>query len=315
MSERILEMLRNSFTAHGLPAEREGKALSLSDGLVVEPRVFAREGVSGMFHVQVDFAIASPRLDGRELLDSFAGIGSSLESAEQNAFEKFLIGSFHVVAEALTTHECGPEQVEWEDWRGAAHGWRVCSGPLLTVSTREEAGIEGYPRFFGRLSELYSREVAAGAHWLRVFVGAFDGQLAGSEVLGPIAFDALFLSNGGGQAYPYREVLRTLELTETPRRLKAALIDYHGYLVHSTGGRAALDAIYGWLDRAELYPMFASEYAALVRAFGEQVVARGLDGSFHYFGGDALRTVRSPAIRPTSCAEARSPGARAAVYQ
>ena len=120
--------------------------------------------------------------------------------------------------------------------------------------------------------------------------------LAGSEVLGPIAFDALFLSNGGGQAYPYREVLRTLELTETPRRLKAALIDYHGYLVHSTGGRAALDAIYGWLDKAELYPMFASEYAALVRAFGEQVVARGLDGSFHYFGGDALRTVRSPRV-------------------
>jgi hypothetical protein len=74
------------------------------------------------------------------------------------------------------------------------------------------------------------------------------------------------------------------------------LIDYHGYLVHSTGGRAALDAIYGWIHEAELYPMFASEYAALVHAFGEQVVARGLDGSFRYFGGDALRTVRSPRV-------------------
>ncbi len=183
MSERILEMLRTSFTAHGLPAERDGKALALPDGLVVEPRVFSREGVSGMFHVQVDFAIASPRLDGRELLDSFAGIGDSLESAEQNAFEKFLIGSFHVVTESLTSHPCDSDQVEWEDWKGAAHGWRVCSGPLLTLATREDAGIEGYPGFFRRLSELYSRDVAAGAHWVRVFVGAFDGQLAGSEVL------------------------------------------------------------------------------------------------------------------------------------
>ncbi len=183
MTERILDMLRATFDAHGLPAERAGKTLAVRDGLVIEPRVFTREGVSGTFQVQVDFAISSPRLGGRELLDSFAGIGGSLESAEQNAFEKFLIGSFHVVAEALTTHECGSEQVEWEDWQGAAHAWRVCSGPLLTVSTREEAGIEGYPRFFGRLSELYSREIAAGAHWLRVFVGAFDGQLAGSEVL------------------------------------------------------------------------------------------------------------------------------------
>ena len=142
-------------------------------------------------------------------------------------------------------------------------------------------------------------ELRPGSTRLRASVASMTdvgSLLAGSEVLGPIAFDALFLSNGGGQAYPYREVLRTLELTETPRRLKAALIDYHGYLVHSTGGRAALDAIYGWLDKAELYPMFASEYAALVRAFGEQVVARGLDGSFHYFGGDALRTVCSPHV-------------------
>jgi hypothetical protein len=183
MTERILDMLHTTFAAHGLPAERTGKTLAIRDGLVIEPRVFAREGVSGAFQVQVDFAVSSPRLGGRELLDSFAGIGGSLESAEQNAFEKFLIGSFHVLAEALTSHECDSEQVEWEEWRGAAHGWRVCSGPLLTLATREDAGIEGYPRFFGRLAELYSREVAAGAHWVRVFVGAFDGQLAGSEVL------------------------------------------------------------------------------------------------------------------------------------
>jgi len=113
-------------------------------------------------------------------------------------------------------------------------------------------------------------------------------------VLGPIALDALFLSGGSGQAYPYRDVLRTLEFTEAPRRLKPALIDYHGYLVHTAGGRAALDAVYGWAERQELYPLFVSEYSALARAFGEQVVARGLDGSFHYFGGEPLRTVRSP---------------------
>ena len=121
-----------------------------------------------------------------------------------------------------------------------------------------------------------------------------SGLLDGNAVLGPIALDALFLSSGGGQAYPYRDVLRTLAFTEQPRRLTAALIDYHGYLLHTAGGRAALDAIYAWVEEQQLYPVFASEYAAVVRAFGEQVVARALDGSFHYFGGDVLRTVRSP---------------------
>lgn len=182
MSERILEMLRATFAAHGLPAERAGAALAITDGLVVEPRVFTREGVSGTFQVQVDFAIASPRLGGREFLDSFAGIGGSLESAEKNAFEKFLIGSFHVIAEALTGH-VGNEQVEWEDWPGAAYGWRVCSGPLLALATREDAGIEGYPAFFDKLSGLFRREADPGPHWLRVFVGSFDGRIAGGEVL------------------------------------------------------------------------------------------------------------------------------------
>jgi hypothetical protein len=183
MSERILEQLRATFAAHGLPAERAGNALAAGDGLVVEPRVFTREGVSGTFQVQVDFVISSPRLGGREFLDSFAGIGGSLESAEKNAFEKFLIGSFHVIAAALTRHERKSEQIEWEDWKGAAHGWRVCTGPLLTLATREDAGIEGYPAFFGKLSELFCREAGPGPHWVRVFVGSFEGQIAGGEVL------------------------------------------------------------------------------------------------------------------------------------
>jgi hypothetical protein len=183
MSERILEQLRATFAAHGLPAEQVGAALAASDGLIVEPRVFTREGVSGTFQVQVDFAVASPRLGGREFLDSFAGIGGSLESAEKNAFEKFLIGSFHVITAALTCRDHDSQQVEWEDWQGAAHGWRVCSGPLLTLATREDVGIEGYPAFFSKLSELFRREAGPGPHWVRAFVGSFDGQIAGAEVL------------------------------------------------------------------------------------------------------------------------------------
>ena len=33
---------------------------------------------------------------------------------------------------------------------------------------------------------------------------------------------------------------------------------------------------------------------AVARRTSEVVVARALDGSFHYFGGEAVRTVRSP---------------------
>jgi hypothetical protein len=117
---------------------------------------------------------------------------------------------------------------------------------------------------------------------------------AAGKLVGPMAQDSLFLTSGDPQAYPYRDVLRTFEFSEAPRRLVPVLVDYHGYLVASAGGRGTLGAIYSELERQELHPLFVSEYAALARAFGEQVVARALDGSFHYFGGERLRTVRSP---------------------
>lgn len=118
--------------------------------------------------------------------------------------------------------------------------------------------------------------------------------LAARAVVGPIALDALFLPSGGPQAYPYRDVLRTLEATDSPRRLAPVLVDYHGYLLGSPGGRSALGSILAALEQSELYPLFVSEYVARARAFTEVVVARALDGSFRYFGGEALRTVRSP---------------------
>lgn len=123
---------------------------------------------------------------------------------------------------------------------------------------------------------------------------AVSGMFAGRDPVGPIALDSLFLSSGAAQAYPFRDVLQTFAFTESPRRLKPVLLDYHGYLIGNPGGRSALDAIYGWLGQAQLFPAFVSEYVALARAFREQVVARALDGSYEIFGGAPLLTLRSP---------------------
>lgn len=183
MSEQLLEYLQVSLTSHGLPCERSGNAIHAQDGLVIEPRVIPRDSVAGTAQVQVDFAVESPRIAGLPFLDSFAGVADTPENAEKNAFSKFLQGSFHVIAEALTTHDCGQDQVEWEAWTGAGHAWRVCTGPLLLIGSRAGSRIEGFGEFFPRLTHLFSESMNAGPHWMRVYLGALDGKQLGSEVL------------------------------------------------------------------------------------------------------------------------------------
>jgi len=179
MSERLLDRLEAAFGARGVDCERGASSLALADGLTVEPRAVAH----GDNQVQVDFAITSPRLAGIPLLDSYAGVGATADEAADNALDKFMQGSFDVVIEALTAQGGASDEVDWEDWRGATQAWRVCAGPLLGVATRSGAHIEGFAEFLPRLEELFTRDFPAGPHWLRVFVGAVDGQHHVSEVL------------------------------------------------------------------------------------------------------------------------------------
>jgi hypothetical protein len=167
------------------------------------------------------------------------------------------------------------------------------SDPAAPLSAADAAAAQSLLElpFFERADLAPGRTRAQGG---RGTLTELSGLTAGGEVVGPIALDSVFLPSGGAQAYPYRDVLETFAYTDAPRRLAPMLVDYHGYLLGSPGGRAALGRILRTLGQSEPYPLLVSDYVARVRAFAEVVVARALDGSFHYFGGEAVRTVRSP---------------------
>jgi uncharacterized protein DUF6348 len=204
MSDLLLEYLQKSFSDHGIGAERSAGIIRTTDGLTVEPRVALRDDVRGTAQVQVDFAVGSPRLDGLPLVDSFAGVGNTRDEAERNAAGKFLQGSFHVIAAALTSSNGNTDQVEWEDRSTGDRAWRVCSGPVLMVASREGARIEGATDFFPRLNALFVASMSAGPHWMRVFLGALDGKHMGSEVLvdGEVWAAGQELLDGHAWTYP-----------------------------------------------------------------------------------------------------------------
>jgi hypothetical protein len=183
VSEQLLGFLQVALSSHGIKSDRRGCAIHAQDGLVIEPRVIERNAVGGSAQLQIDFAIESPRLPGITFLDSFGGVGDTAEDCEKNAFSKFIQGSFHVIAEALTTHSCDHTQVDWETWSEGGHSWRVCAGPLLLIASRAGSRVEGFEDFFPKLHRSLSETMTAGPHWVRVFLGSLDGRQIGSEVL------------------------------------------------------------------------------------------------------------------------------------
>ena len=94
--------------------------------------------------------------------------------------------------------------------------------------------------------------------------------------------------------YLDRQLIDSFAATEDPRRLQPIVVHYHAYAAGTPGGIEALQNVYARLSVAGVFPVRADDYAARVRAFREQVLARALDGSFVIAAGSALRTLRVP---------------------
>jgi hypothetical protein len=110
----------------------------------------------------------------------------------------------------------------------------------------------------------------------------------------PIANDYAFIG-AVPEAYPIRRVRDVWQATEAPRRLRPIALHYHAFALSSPGGLAAITELYRSLAEQGVQALRFDEYRARISAFREQVIVRGVDGSFSVLGGTALRTLRVPA--------------------
>jgi hypothetical protein len=185
MQDTVQQELRLAFTQHGIQAYEKDNALFVPAGsLEIESRVTSISSKSGKQVVCVDVATYSPRLGPKPIVESFAGIGDTHSQAIGAAFLKFLLGTFHVLIEALSDHSCNQNQGEWFDWRQNESSWRVCCGSIISQSELSgEIITKQCGDFFSALEPLYLRQIKIGAHWIRIFVCAFQGKLQTVEVL------------------------------------------------------------------------------------------------------------------------------------
>ena len=118
------------------------------------------------------------------------------------------------------------------------------------------------------------------------------------QVYAPITNENIYTNLWRGPYYGYEEVVDTLEMTESPRRLKPVNIYYHTYSASKPAALKALHKAFAWTETQSLHPVFASEYIRKVQDFYKVAIARDNNG-WRIRGDGNLRTLRLPAaMRP-----------------
>jgi uncharacterized protein (TIGR01370 family) len=117
-----------------------------------------------------------------------------------------------------------------------------------------------------------------------------DGRL---QIFAPNQNENVYTNNWNGPFYGYRRVIEAFRLTDSPRRLKPVNIYYHIYAVSKPASLKALQEVYNWSLKQQLFPVYPSSYVARVQDFFNTTVARKDDGWLIRNAGN-LKQIRLP---------------------
>jgi len=95
-----------------------------------------------------------------------------------------------------------------------------------------------------------------------------------------------------GPYYGYREIIKTMKNTDTPRRLKPIDIYYHFYSAEYESSLKALQSVYEWVLDQDVALVYTSEYIKMVNGFIQARIEKNKKGDYVLLNyGDCL-TIR-----------------------
>jgi len=124
---------------------------------------------------------SNPRLGGRSICESVAGLGEGSDAALRNGLEKFEADVMHPLVAGLIDASVLQEQVQWEELGEPGAQWRACNGGILRQG---EVPAAVMPRAFidPLLAEWVAGSPPPEVHWLRWNVMMRGPDRLGSEV-------------------------------------------------------------------------------------------------------------------------------------
>ncbi len=179
-TERITQVLEALFRGHEVDVARHSDIILFP----AHPKLWADGEAFATTErtTQVDVRIGLS--DGRMLIESFAGVGSSADERTEDALVAFSRASLHVLL-------CGlfgiapDEQVECEEW---VVGGRARSVVIGTITTRfgYPVGTDQNPDigFFGAFEQaIRAQSLPPGLHWIRLYHCEHERKCLANEVL------------------------------------------------------------------------------------------------------------------------------------
>lgn len=113
------------------------------------------------------------------------------------------------------------------------------------------------------------------------------------QVYAPIGNEIYYTNNWSGPYYGFKNVIQTLKMTNSPRRLKPVDIYYHFYSGDKLAGLQALKTIYNWTQTQHLMHIFVSSYTHKVLDFNNAVLQQ-IDNGWLIHTNGHLREFRIP---------------------
>ena len=177
LNDILLKLLQS----HGVSASVQSDWVETSAGYKFAASV-VREMPSpeGTVNLQLDFYVDLP--DGRLLIESFAGLGTSRDEAINDGFRKYVSNSFHVILFSISA-TAKTDQAEIEQWAINGQERNVVIGGM-GIRRFTDAKFNPPTEWFSAVQkQIEHLPLDERSHWIRCYYAQMDGK--------PMAIEAL----------------------------------------------------------------------------------------------------------------------------
>lgn len=175
------EALKQLFCRHHVDAKQDGEWVTFPGYQYRAAAAIVKENNPRQNFISVQLDVRLALGDGRVLIESFMGMGTSRDEAVGDSFQNFTINSFHVLLRAFFAPS--DEQVTVEEWNIAGKQRRVALGNLGmrgTPPAPEKMPVDWFPTVESKLKAM---PLTGGTHWVRIYYAQMNGKMMELEVL------------------------------------------------------------------------------------------------------------------------------------
>jgi hypothetical protein len=113
-----------------------------------------------------------------------------------------------------------------------------------------------------------------------------------TQVLASDSNEYVYTDYWRGPFYGYKYVIQTFENTETPMRLRPINVYYHFYSMEYDASIKALNDVYAFALKQEIFPVFIGDYIDIAQGFRTTSIEQASANRWIISNNGALRTIR-----------------------